>query len=128
MRRSFRVREAISDPVGSDTGLPEGDSMSCVCMVLLNFVFHAYMSKFAPGIRELSYVDNLQLVSQSVGSLIQGQLVAETWADMLQLQIDSAKSTYWGTTASLRHLLSAQGFAAVESARSWGANAIWGSS
>ncbi|CAK9004852.1 Retrovirus-related Pol polyprotein from type-1 retrotransposable element R2, partial [Durusdinium trenchii] len=95
---------AISDPVGSDTGLPEGDSMSCVCMVLLNFVFHAYMSKFAPGIRELSYVDNLQLVSQSVGSLIQGQLVAETWADMLQLQIDSAKSTYWGTTASLRSL------------------------
>ena len=126
MRRSFRVREALSDPIGSDTGLPEGDSMSCVGMVLLNFVYHAYMKCFAPTIRELSYVDNLQLISPTVGSLLQGRIVAETWADMLQLHIDSVKSTYWGTSASMRALLRANGCAAVESTKDLGVQMQYG--
>eukprot|EP00435_Cladocopium_sp_Y103_P054136 s1486_g17.t1 len=37
MHRSFMIHGAPSEAIGSDHGLPEGDSMSCVGMLLLNF-------------------------------------------------------------------------------------------
>ena len=40
MKRSFIVCGNPSEALDSDCGLPEGDSLSCLGMVLLNFSYH----------------------------------------------------------------------------------------
>ena len=46
MHRAFVIRHEPSDAVCSDNGLPEGDGLSCLGMVLLDFSFHFYMRHF----------------------------------------------------------------------------------
>ena len=85
------IHNQPSNAVCSDNGLPEGDSLSCVEMVLLDFSFHFYVRFFHSGIDELSYVDNL-LIAPTTGDLLSGMATLGTWASMFRLRIDSNKS------------------------------------
>lgn len=49
MKRSFIVCGNPSEALDSDCGLPEGDSLSCLGMVLLNFSYHYYLRLFNLG-------------------------------------------------------------------------------
>ena len=121
MTRSFMVHNQPSDAVCSDNGLPEGDSLSCVGMVLLDFSFHFYMRFFHSDINELSYVDNLELIAKSVEELLAGAATLNSWASMFRLKIDSRKSQLWSLVPSARRALSAMGFSVVECVSDLGA-------
>ena len=105
MHRAFLVRHEPGDAVHSDCGLPGGDGLSCVGMVLLDFSFHLYMQHFQPWINELSFVDNLELISTCPGGLIAGVGTLETWADLFRLRTDSRKTQYWALKPQHRQLL-----------------------
>ena len=122
MCRSFMVHNQPSDAVCSDNGLPEGDSLSCVGMVLLDFSFHFYVRFFHPGINELSYVDNLELVARSMGDLFSGMATLGAWASMFRLRIDSKKSQLWSLSPHDRHALRVMGFSVVECTSDLGAS------
>ena len=122
MTRSFLVHGQPSDAVRSDTGLPEGDSLSCVGMVLLDFSFHFYQRFFQPTLNELTYVDNLELVAESPDELLAGITSLETWASMFRLRIDSQKSQLWALQPADRRSLATMGFSVVECALDLGAS------
>ena len=122
MCRSFLVHNQPSNAVRSDSGLPEGDSLSCVGMVLLDFSFHFYLRFFHPGINELSYVDNLELIARSPGELLSGAVTLDTWASMFRLRIDSKKSQLWALSPSDRRMLNTMGFSIVECVSDLGAS------
>ena len=121
MQRSFKVRCCFSPPVSSDTGLPEGDSLSCVGMLVLNFSFHCYMRHYEPSIRSLSYVDNLELIAVHPAQLQRAVLVAETWADMLRLPLDRSKPVYWALQSAHRAILATFDLRVEEHAKDLGA-------
>ena len=54
------------------TGMPEGDPLSCLGMILCDFYFHCYFSRYLPSIYVFSYVDNLSLISTQAPLLVQG--------------------------------------------------------
>ena len=72
LRRRFKVRQFVSREVASTTGMPEGDPLSCLGMILCDFYFHCYFSRYLPSIYVFSYVDNLSLISTQVPLLVQG--------------------------------------------------------
>lgn len=119
--RAFMVRNHPSPPVFSDTGLPEGDSMSCLGMVLLNFSFHFYMAHFQP-LNELSYVDNLEVLSHDPGGLAAGLVTLQSWVDMFRLRLDRQKSMTWAIRLQDRHALPQLGLPVVTSAKDLGAS------
>lgn len=105
MRRAFVVNGNLSDAVTSDTGLPEGDAMSCVGMVLLDWAYHCYLRHFHPRICELSYVDNLEIVGGDTGSVLAASVTVSAWADLFRMTIDPAKTVYWALDPSDRREL-----------------------
>ena len=52
--------------------MPEGDPLSCLGMILCDFYFHCYFSRYLPSIYVFSYVDNLSLISTQAPLLVQG--------------------------------------------------------
>ena len=121
MHRAFVIRHEPSDAVCSDNGLPEGDGLSCLGMVLLDFSFHFYMRHFQPQLAELSFVYNLELVARHPDSLVAGVVTLESWIHMFRLRIDSKKSQYWALTSPHRRHLQSLGLSVFECASDLGA-------
>ena len=126
IHRAFLVHQIPSESVLSDTGLPEGDSMSCLGMLLLTFSYHVYMEHFQPSLTSMSYVDNLELLSASTGELLAGVVTLEAWAQMFGLRLDSKKSAYWALAASDRRSLTALGLHVTKGDLDLGATMIYG--
>ncbi|CAK9082890.1 Retrovirus-related Pol polyprotein from type-1 retrotransposable element R2, partial [Durusdinium trenchii] len=126
-RRSFRVQGMIGREVPSDSGFPEGDSMSCLAMIVALFSFHRYFQVFEPTISAYSYVDNLELVSSEVMHLVRGHLTLQAWTEMMTLHLDQSKTLAWAAQAADRRLLQLAGFAITEGTKDLGASMCYGS-
>eukprot|EP00438_Fugacium_kawagutii_P008244 Skav226263 [mRNA] locus=scaffold2708:168741:173468:+ [translate_table: standard] len=126
MHRSFMVHQQPSDAVLSNCGLPEGDSMSCLGMVLLNFSYHFYMRHFHPQVNAMSYVDNLELFTEQPGQLLAAVACLSAWSDMFCLRLDLRKSSCWALTPTARRALQELTLPVVESGADLGAAMIYG--
>ena len=126
MRRMFKVRQQVGATLTSDSGLPEGDAMSCLGMLLVCFSFHHYLQVFEVNITSWSFVDNLELTALDPGVLMKGFLTMETWADLLKLDIDAKKSAFWATKAEDRQVLATMGFPVIEAGKDLGVAMTYG--
>ena len=117
----------IGREVPSDSGFPEGDSMSCLAMIVALFSFHRYFQVFEPTISAYSYVDNLELVSSEVMHLVRGHLTLQAWTEMMTLHLDPSKTLAWAAQAADRRLLQLAGFAITEGTKDLGASMCYGS-
>ena len=86
--RRFDIRGCIGDSVLSDSGFPEGDPLSIVAMLLVNWGYHVYMKIFAPKVQAFSFVDNLTLAAQQSTHVIQGYFAMLTYSALLGLSLD----------------------------------------
>ena len=110
LQRRFRLRSEVGDAIVGTTGFAEGDPLSCVAITIFDFCFHIYMDVYAPSCRSLSYVDNLELLSDSASQLRVGCVVMATFLDSWDLERDEAKSYAWALDSSSRRVLRACGF------------------
>lgn len=126
LRRRFKVRQFVSREVASTTGMPEGDPLSCLGMILCDFYFHCYFSRYLPSIHVFSYVDNLSLISTQAPLLVQGAQVFQVWLQTLDLSLDHKKSYGWSTCPQARKTLAGSGFTIRYGARDLGAQLQYG--
>ena len=122
MTRAFKVRGQLSSAIGSDTGLPEGDAMSCVGMVLLNISFHHYMRYFIGDVTVMSYVDNYEFMHEDPAVVHRAYLVSKIWLEICYLQEDPKKTTFWALDAGDRSILKAHGLHVIEQGGDLGAS------
>ena len=94
-------------------------------MVLLNFSYHYYLRFFQPNIRELSYVDNLELMGSTPAEVHSGFLLVESWLSMFRLRLDSKKTQFWAIKPADRHLLRSLGLSVVESSSDLGVSMLY---
>ena len=109
LERRFRVGAEVGPPHHSVCGFPEGDPLSCVAMVFFDVVMELYVRQYAGQVQLVSYVDNIQLLSDSVGSLCTGLVVLRTCLSMFDLVEDLGKSYAWATSSLLRAQLRTHG-------------------
>ena len=119
--RRFLVQGEVSDPLQSNHGFPEGCSMSCVAMSIAGITLHCYMSEFSKRSCTISYVDNLELLSRSLGALQQGIITMQTWSDIWKLELDEEKSYIWSTEARSRKDAMQFGWKVEQAAKDLGA-------
>ena len=105
VQRRVNVRQCVSRPLLSTSGFPEGCPLSPLAMVVADWTYHAYMHFFSPSARSLSYVDNLAATTPSLGSLAQSIMVTQTFCELLDLELDGAKSYVWSTNPAHRAAL-----------------------
>ena len=105
MTRSFVIQNQPGQPCPSWAGFPEGDSMSCVAMVVADFCFHYYMMHYRPTWTTISFVDNLEGIGDTAAEAVMSFLTTETWADTLGLALDQKKTCFWSLDPEQRGLL-----------------------
>ena len=110
----------------SNSGYPEGCAMSCFAMGLADLVFHLYLQAYSQQVTPVSYVDNFELIANTMEHLQHGILCTEEWSEMWQMSLDRSKSFVWGTSAKLRKECQAMGWKLRESAVDLGANMVYG--
>lgn len=102
MHRRFQIRSDLGPPVGSHTGCPEGCSMSCIGMMIINFLFHHWIEHQYPMAKALSYVDDWQIVTTDHHQLAGLNETLQEFTGHVDLLLDPRKTYSWATTTGGR--------------------------
>ena len=103
LTRAFSVRGTIGPMLSSTTGFAEGCGLSCSAMLICNIALARWLRIRFPSVRMWSYVDNLELTAPSTQEAAQGLTLMTQFCDLMDLQIDTAKTYFWSTQADDRH-------------------------
>lgn len=121
IQRRFHIREAMSPPHFSVTGCPEGCSMSCLGMLVIDIIFHKWISVQFPLEYPLSYVDDWQILSFQPDRVAAILHALENFTTHVDLQLDAKKTFAWCTCQNNRKALKQQGILVQDQAKSLGA-------
>ena len=120
IQRRFVIQGCASPAILGTTGFPEGDPLSVLSMVLVNFAMHSVVSSAASPISVLSYVDNWEIQSSSTQATCQAFEAMDAFANSLDIRLDQHKTFSWGTTAQSRKSLKQNGHTVVQQAKDLG--------
>ena len=105
LRRRFKIRDAIGPALASVTGFAEGDALSVTAMLGANLLCHAWFKLRYPKVQMWSFVDNLEIVSQTGEDTLVGLEGLRKFADLMDVQIDERKTYGWSTTTHQRGII-----------------------
>eukprot|EP00435_Cladocopium_sp_Y103_P032314 s106_g8.t1 len=124
--RRFDLRGCVGDEIASDSGFPEGDPLSIIAMLVVNWGYHVYMHQFVPRVQAYSFVDNLTLAARDALVVIQGYFAMVTFSALCGLSLDMEKTYVWGLQRDLRNVLGQLGFPCVFEASELGSSMTYG--
>lgn len=122
MARRFMLNGSLSAPAYSNCGLPEGCALSCVGMMVIDVLFHHWMTHHFPLCQPLSYVDDWQVLLTNPDLLGATFRCLEEFTQALDLQLDQKKSHTWSVSARGRQSLRAQQLSVVSHCKNLGAH------
>eukprot|EP00435_Cladocopium_sp_Y103_P026104 s1941_g6.t1 len=120
--RRFQLGPNLTSAVYSVTGMPEGDGLSCLGMVIVDILFHEWHRQFFPLCQPVSYVDDWTLLTTCPARMHQMFACLQSFTEALDLHLDMKKTCTWSVTAAGRRSLQSQGFVVVTQCRSLGAH------
>ena len=126
--RRFSVNNHLSEPLSSNVGFAEGDPLSVMAMVVLDWALHQYQAQLAPGVRTMTFVDNISLLAMDTNKLIMAFFSLKAFLQFWGLQADTAKTYCWSTVASTRTLLQQLGVSVVQDVAELGGSLTLGAS
>ena len=91
-------------------------------MMVVDVLFHRWMTHFFPLYQPLSYVDDWQVLHLDPGRMQQTFACLERFTQALDLQLDRRKTNMWSISQQGRHALWDQGFTLVHGGRNVGAH------
>ena len=121
IQRRFQIRDATSPSLFSVTGCPEGCSMSCLGMLVVDILFHRWISVQHPLEYPLSYVDDWQILTyhpENIGAIRES---LENFTKHVDLQLDARKTFAWCTNGVGRKAVKQQQIPLQNQAKSLGA-------
>ena len=95
MERYPVLHGVYGEPIGSTTGVPEGDSMSVVSMILISSAY--YFRLLTPRVTPYTYADNWSWLALDVKSQVQTMIRLLNLLESMRLKVDFAKSWVWDT-------------------------------
>ena len=122
MARRFLLNGSLTEPVYSDCGLPEGCAMSCVGMMVVDVLFHNWMTHFFPLCQPLSYVDDWQVLLTNPDLLVATFQCLERFTQAMDLLLDQRKTHTWSISATGRKTLRDHDMSVVASCKNLGAH------
>eukprot|EP00435_Cladocopium_sp_Y103_P059804 s2_g21.t1 len=120
-QRRFSIRGCVSAPIDSCTGYPEGDALSCVAMVCIDLLYHAWMQHLCPLCQPMSFVDDWQILTCHPSSLPEVRTHLHSFVHEVDLLLDTRKTFAWALCPQARAELKTQGFVVELDCRNLGA-------
>ena len=122
MPRRFQINGALSPPALSNCGLPEGCALSCVGMMVVDMVYHAWMTHFFPLCQPLSYVDDWQVLMMSPDFVKPALQCLESFTHAMDLLLDQRKTHAWSVSAMGRQHIREHGISPIACGKNLGAH------
>ena len=107
MERRFRLRNCVGPPVKSTTGFAEGDGLSVVAMLTINLICHQWIRVKHQQVTLWSYVDNIEVTSDSTTETLASLHSLQQVAQALDLLIDADKTYAWSIDTPGRQMIRA---------------------
>lgn len=104
-QRRFQVRSATGAALPSNCGFPEGCGLSTVAMAVINLTCELWMFYKNPSIRVWSFVDNIETLTNTAEEACDSLELLSQFCELLDLQVDHAKSYCWANTAEGRKVI-----------------------
>ena len=120
MKRHFKVRESFSAGFLTSTGLAEGCGLSVYGMLLVDHLFHRWISFHGGPCRSLSYVDDWHVFTWDPAFAVRQLDLVVSFANMLDLTVDRKKTVAWSTDPDVRQQLRTHHVSVVHHARELG--------
>ena len=120
-KRRFAIRGCLSAPIGSSTGYPEGDALSCIAMVCIDILFHAWLTHFFPLCQPMSFVDDWQVITCCPTELPGIRSCLLEFVHEVDLLLDDRKTFAWSICPAARAALKQDGFKVELDCRNLGA-------
>eukprot|EP00435_Cladocopium_sp_Y103_P004570 s2426_g1.t1 len=107
----FFVVNRITGPCQmSSTGFPEGCPLACVAMAAVDLVWHLFHTSQVPRTIPLSFVDNLEVISDKIPELLASHDALLSFCHCLDLELDLPSFYAWSSSSSGRGELRSHGF------------------
>lgn len=120
--RRFQLGQNLTKVVFSSTGLPEGDGLSCLGMLIIDILFHEWHVHFFPLCQPVSYVDDWTILTTSPHLLEGIQTCLQRFTDALDMLLDDRKTFAWSVCSKGRQVLTDRGFKVQTSCKVLGAH------
>lgn len=120
--RSFRVRAAVSNPLGSNVGFPEGCGLSVMAMVLVDWLLDLWLHACEPTLELASFVDDWNVSLRQVEHFDIAWNALSRFTRIMDMEIDEDKTHAWAAQASDRKVLRLGPVEVVLHAKSLGAH------
>ena len=125
MERRFVVLGSLSLPIHSTCGFAEGCGMSCLAMMMLDQVWHAWIREASVMCQPMSYVDNWEVVVTDPELIRVAANATFELAQQLDIVVDRKKTFAWATSGEFRKALRQQGFTVKLDAADLGAHVTY---
>ena len=122
LTRHFELRDHLSEGIPSCTGMPEGDSLSCIGMLLIDWMFDRRYAVTCPMVSPVSFVDDWQLLVRDPAQVTAAVSQLERFCSAVDMLLDRRKTFAWATHAPARAVLREQGHTVEPCARTLGAH------
>lgn len=122
-KRHFKVRQSTSEGIRSCTGYPEGDALSVLAMVVIDWVVELWIRKLSsPQINMISYVDDWQFHFGAPHLFDPLWTAVKSVTHELDLALDDDKTFVWAANNHDRAQLKDTPVACQHAARDLGAH------
>eukprot|EP00438_Fugacium_kawagutii_P024384 Skav213360 [mRNA] locus=scaffold317:292453:295758:+ [translate_table: standard] len=123
--RYFVVHRVASPVQRATTGFPEGCPLSCVAMAAVDLLWHVFQSRAVPRSCPVSFVDNLEVVCDSVADLESSHTALTTFCTLLDLDLDLDSFVVWSSSDAGRRALRNKGYTISLGQRDLGGQVIY---
>ena len=93
MSRSPVIAGSLGSPIGSTTGVPEGDVWSILAMLAISALF--YFRNFSPRVSPFAYADNWAWISKTIKDNFDSWVKTLNLVSALRMIISISKSWIW---------------------------------
>lgn len=113
LERRFTINGGTGPALRATTGFPEGDPLSVASMYIVNIGLFAWLHHATPTVQLWSFVDNMEITSQTSEGIIDGFQGIKTFCQELDIELDSSKTVTWATSTQQRDILRQAGHAVI---------------
>ena len=105
LQRFFTIRQQWSEPILSNTGVPEGCPLSVVMMMIMTWSVTAHLEQVFPGRPMSSYVDDWSVRDETPECLVRRLVYLQKLTDDIGLCMSLKKTVPYATTPYARKTL-----------------------
>ena len=125
LERRFTIGGCTGPVCRGVTGFPEGDPLSVCSMFMINIAMYYWVERQTTAAALYTFVDNIEVTNEHAEDTDHSIRVVQNFCQLLDLDLDEAKTMCWAATAESRQFLRQQGWHVAKYSRDLGGHVAY---